>query len=160
MNNCPNAMHRYLGQTIDMESVFIQFQWRKIWYKIILRQIWDYFIDSYKVDNIKFCAFLSMESSSDFMLQYAVKGEYTNFRGAWLNDTYFLVAKRFFTDRTHFKLEAHEVCEFNHHSFQIRPTHILSMLFLGCRITRTNKRWDFLIQIFKTCKYRANIWGE
>eukprot|EP00105_Crassostrea_gigas_P010331 XP_011425571.2 PREDICTED: uncharacterized protein LOC105327008 [Crassostrea gigas] len=53
--------------------------------------------------------FVTVFSVPDFMLQYAVKGEYTNFRGAWLNDTHFLVAKRFFTDRTHFKLEAHEV---------------------------------------------------
>lgn len=158
MNNCPNAMHRYLGQTIDMESVLFNSSGGKS----DIRLFWDKFeiilLIATKLTISNSVHFY--ESSSDFMLQYAVKGEYRNFRGAWLNDTYFLVAKRFFTDRTHFKLEAHEVCEFNHHSFQIRPTHILSLLFLGCHITKTNKRWDFLIQIFKTCKYRANIWGE
>ncbi|XP_065944384.1 uncharacterized protein [Magallana gigas] len=85
----------------------------------------------YKVDSIKFCAFLSNESSSDFMLQYAVKGEYTNFRGAWLNDTHFLVAKRFFTDRTHFKLEAHEV-----------------------KLTSKNKKRN-LKKLFKKCKNKG-----
>lgn len=53
--------------------------------------------------------FVAVFSVPDFMLQYAVKGEYPNFRGAWLNDTHFLVAKRFYQDREYFKLEAHEV---------------------------------------------------
>ncbi|XP_065944062.1 uncharacterized protein [Magallana gigas] len=65
------------------------------------------------------------------MLQYAVKGEYTNFRGAWLNDTHFLVAKRFFTDRTHFKLEAHEV-----------------------KLTSKNKKIN-LKKLFKKCKIKG-----
>lgn len=53
--------------------------------------------------------FIAVFSVPDFRLQYAVKGEYPNFRGAWLNDTHFLVAKQFYSDREIFKLEAHEV---------------------------------------------------
>nr|XP_034323036.1 uncharacterized protein LOC105327008 isoform X2 [Crassostrea gigas] len=75
--------------------------------------------------------FVTVFSVPDFMLQYAVKGEYTNFRGAWLNDTHFLVAKRFFTDRTHFKLEAHEV-----------------------KLTSKNKKIN-LKKLFKKCKIKG-----
>lgn len=53
--------------------------------------------------------FVAVFSVPDFRLEYAVKGEYANFRGAWLDEKHFLVTKRFFTDRVHFQLVAHEV---------------------------------------------------
>ncbi|KAK3096810.1 hypothetical protein FSP39_003529 [Pinctada imbricata] len=45
----------------------------------------------------------------DLRVLYAVKGEYTNFRGTWLNDRTFLNASHFFDDRIYFKLDAHTV---------------------------------------------------
>ncbi|XP_062607763.1 uncharacterized protein LOC134269576 [Saccostrea cucullata] len=53
--------------------------------------------------------FAAVVSVPDLSLLYAVKGEFPNFRGAWLNDTHFLIANRFFNQGNYFKLEAHEV---------------------------------------------------
>lgn len=78
------------------------------------------------------------------MLQYAVKGEYPNFRGAWLNDTHFLVAKRFYQDREYFKLEAHEVGEFNQYSGRSMQTYTLIFIiavFWHGQIIRATRRW-------------------
>lgn len=88
------------------------------------------------------CINIQLIIFADFMLQYAVKGEYPNFRGAWLNDTHFLVAKRFYQDREYFKLEAHEVGEFNQYSGRIRLTPIfIIVVFWHGQIIRTTKRW-------------------
>lgn len=94
------------------------------------------------------CINIQLIIFADFMLQYAVKGEYPNFRGAWLNDTHFLVAKRFYQDREYFKLEAHEVGEFNQYSGRIR--------LLAWSDYKRDKEMGFIILIF-TCKLRVNI---
>lgn len=90
------------------------------------------------------CINIQLIIFADFMLQYAVKGEYPNFRGAWLNDTHFLVAKRFYQDREYFKLEAHEVGEFNQYSGRIMQTYTLIFIiavFWHGQIIRATKRW-------------------
>lgn len=90
------------------------------------------------------CINIQLIIFEDFMLQYAVKGEYPNFRGAWLNDTHFLVAKRFYQDREYFKLEAHEVGEFNQYSDRIMQTYTLIFIiavFWHGQIIRATKRW-------------------
>ncbi|XP_061172307.1 uncharacterized protein LOC133181746 [Saccostrea echinata] len=53
--------------------------------------------------------FAAVVSIPDLSLLYAVKGEFPNFRGAWLNDTHFLIAHRFYSQNNYIKLEAHEV---------------------------------------------------